>query len=87
MRWILPFIAALSLITFVVYYLDKGAAVRNTRRTPEITLHALAVLGGWPGALLAQRIFRHKSGKAGFQLAFWMTVTANVSVFVWLWML
>jgi len=71
----------------VEYYLDKKAAVRNTRRTPEITLHALAVLGGWPGALVAQRIFRHKSGKAGFQLAFWMTVTANVSVFVWLWML
>lgn len=87
MPWIPPSIAALSLITLVVYYLDKKAASRNTRRIPETTLHVLSILGGWPGALLAQRVFRHKSGKAGFQLMFWMTVIANVSVFAWLWML
>lgn len=85
MPWILPFIAALSLITFGVYYLDKRAALRGARRTPETTLHVLSILGGWPGALLAQRIIRHKSGKAGFQLMFWMTVIVNVPVFAWLW--
>lgn len=87
MRWILPFIAALSLITFVVYYLDKKAAMRGAQRTPENTLHILSILGGWPGAFLVQWIFRHKSSKAGFQLMFWMTVIANVSVFAWLWMM
>ena len=86
MRWVLLFIAALSLLTFVVYYADKQAAFRSGRRTPENTLHLLAFLGGWPGAFLAQRIFRHKSRKAGFQVVFWITVIANVSVFVWLWM-
>ncbi len=86
MRWVLLFIAALSLLTFVVYYADKQAAFRSGRRTPENTLHLLAFLGGWPGAFLAQRIFRHKSRKTGFQLKFWITVIANVSVFVWLWM-
>jgi uncharacterized membrane protein YsdA (DUF1294 family) len=55
----IPIIAAvyglMSLITFVVYYLDKRAARLGRPRTPEATLHVLELLGGWPGALLAQR--------------------------------
>jgi uncharacterized membrane protein YsdA (DUF1294 family) len=86
MRWILPFIAALGMLTFAAYYFDKRAAIRGTRRTPENTLHILSILGGWPGAFMAQRIFRHKTGKRAFQFMFWMTVIANVAVFAWLWM-
>ena len=87
MRWLLPFIAALSLLTFALYYFDKRAAIRSARRTPETTLHILSAFGGWPGAFLAQRIFRHKTGKTGFQLMFWLTVIMNVSVAVLLWLL
>ena len=42
----------------------------------------LGVLGGWPGALMAQQVLRHKSNKASFQVAFWVSVVANVSVFL-----
>ncbi len=87
MHWYLPAIAALNLLTFALYYFDKRAAIRSTRRTPENTLHILSAFGGWPGAFLAQRIFRHKSGKAGFQFMFWITVAVNVSITAWLWML
>lgn len=87
MQWYLLFITALSLFTFVVYYLDKKAAVSGGRRTPENTLHLLALLGGWPGAFLAQRIFRHKSSKTRFQIAYWLTVCVNISITMWLWML
>lgn len=87
MHWYLPTIAALSLITFALYYFDKRAAIRGGRRTPENTLHILSALGGWPGAFLAQRIFRHKSSKTGFQVMFWITVAVNVSVTAWLWSL
>lgn len=86
MQWVLLYIAALNLLTFAVYYVDKKAAIRGAQRTPEINLHVLSILGGWPGAFLAQRIFRHKSSKAGFQIIFWMTVVVNISVTVWLWM-
>ena len=48
----------MSLITFAVYYLDKRAARLGRPRTPEVTLHVLELLGGWPGALLAQRLER-----------------------------
>ena len=45
-----------SIITFLVYAQDKSAAKHNRWRTKESTLHTLALTGGWPGALLAQKI-------------------------------
>ena len=73
-----------SVITFAAYAGDKSAAQRGARRTPESTLHLLALLGGWPGALLAQQLLRHKSSKAEFRATFWGTVILNVAGFVWL---
>ena len=32
-------------------------------------------LGGWPGALLAQRRLRHKCSKPSYQIIFWIIVT------------
>ena len=66
-----------SLITYGVYYQDKLAARQNARRTPEATLHLLALAGGWPGALLAQQMLRHKCAKVEFQKVFWATVVLN----------
>ena len=37
----------------------------------------MALLGGWPGAIFAQRVFRHKSSKPSFQSVFWITVVLN----------
>ncbi|MBX9613223.1 MAG: cold shock and DUF1294 domain-containing protein [Burkholderiales bacterium] len=74
--------AGLSLLTFMAYALDKSAARENAWRTPESTLHLLALAGGWPGALLAQQWLRHKSVKAEFRAVFWATVVLNVVGFV-----
>lgn len=68
-----------SLITFMVYALDKSAAKRGARRTPESTLHLLSLVGGWPGAVLAQGLFRHKTLKRSFRFVFWITVAVNLS--------
>jgi len=73
-----------SVAAGIAYGLDKSAARRGTWRTPEKTLHVLALLGGWPGALVAQRIFRHKSRKVSFRLAFWATVALNCGALAWL---
>jgi uncharacterized membrane protein YsdA (DUF1294 family)/cold shock CspA family protein len=83
-----PFIFALyalvSLVTFIMYAVDKSAAKNGTWRTKESTLHLLSVVGGWPGALVAQVKLRHKSKKQSFRSVFWITVLLNCSVFVWL---
>jgi uncharacterized membrane protein YsdA (DUF1294 family)/cold shock CspA family protein len=73
-----------SLITFIAYAIDKSAAKSGNRRTKENTLHMLSLLGGWPGALVAQQKLRHKSKKQPFRAVFWLTVTANCGAFIWL---
>jgi uncharacterized membrane protein YsdA (DUF1294 family)/cold shock CspA family protein len=73
---------AASAATFVAYALDKSAARQGESRTPENTLHLLALAGGWPGALLAQQFLRHKSTKREFRAVFWATVMLNVAGFV-----
>lgn len=66
-----------SLAAFFAYSRDKSAAQRHCRRTPERTLHLLGLLGGWPGALVARHVFRHKTRKQPFVAVFWATVTLN----------
>lgn len=75
---------ALSGLSCVMYWFDKMAAGREARRTPENSLHLVDVLGGWPGALIAQQQFRHKTVKQSFQLVFWMTVGLNLAGVYWL---
>jgi len=73
-----------SVIAFIAYAIDKSAARNERRRTPEQRLHMFSVIGGWPGALLAQRLLRHKSSKMSFQVTFWVTVLLNCSALAWL---
>jgi uncharacterized membrane protein YsdA (DUF1294 family) len=63
-----------SLLAFLLYWSDKRKARGDHWRTPENVLHAVELAGGWPGALLAQQLFRHKTRKVSFQLLFWMIV-------------
>jgi uncharacterized membrane protein YsdA (DUF1294 family)/cold shock CspA family protein len=72
-----------SCITFIIYAFDKSAAMNNRWRTQESTLHILELIGGWPGALIAQRMFRHKNRKREFQVVFWLIVTINCGLLLW----
>lgn len=76
---------AASLAAAIAYGTDKFAAQSGAWRTRERTLHVLALLGGWPGALVAQTLFRHKSRKPSFQFAFWATVAVNCGALMWFW--
>ena len=49
-------LALMSLVTFLLYWLDKDAARYREWRISETTLQWVSVLGGWPGALLAQGV-------------------------------
>lgn len=75
--------AILSIITFAAYALDKSAAQSGSWRTKESTLHMLALIGGWPGAMYAQQKLRHKSVKTEFRQVFWATVIMNIGALSW----
>jgi uncharacterized membrane protein YsdA (DUF1294 family)/cold shock CspA family protein len=76
LSWLALYYCA-SLITYRVYARDKLAAQNGSRRTPESRLHLLSLLGGWPGALIAQTLLRHKTRKTSFLIGYWFTLIFN----------
>ena len=80
--FIISFYFIASLMTFIVYAMDKSAAKKGNWRIKESTLHLLSIAGGWPGALIAQQMLRHKSIKQPFQFIFWLTVIVNVGLLI-----
>ena len=71
-------VTSLSLVSFVLYGWDKRQARLKRWRISEATFHWLSVLGGWPGAILGQKTFRHKTQKTKFRIWFWLAVTVNL---------
>lgn len=80
----IPFFVYLimSLTTFIIYARDKTMAHKNEWRTSESTLHLFELLGGWPGALITQRVIRHKNKKTSFQITFWVIVIFHLAIWV-----
>lgn len=76
--WVAGLYVVLSVLTYGAYAADKSAALRGAWRASERSLHMLALAGGWPGALLAQQLLRHKSAKPEFRRIFWATALLNV---------
>jgi uncharacterized membrane protein YsdA (DUF1294 family) len=73
-------VSVMSLVCFITYGLDKRQAANGGRRVSERTLHLMAFLGGWPGALIGQRHFRHKTQKATFRMVFWLVVALHIVI-------
>jgi uncharacterized membrane protein YsdA (DUF1294 family)/cold shock CspA family protein len=83
--WLALFYGA-SIITYGSYARDKRAAQNAGWRTPELTLHLMSLVGGWPGALIAQVLLRHKTRKLSFLIGYWFTVIINciaLGVIMW----
>src|SRR3712207_7977971 len=68
-----------TLFRSAAYGIDKRAAQRGKRRIPENALHQLAFFGGWPGALVAMPIFRHKRRKGDRKSTRLNSSHANIS--------
>ena len=69
--WAVPVaMLVVSVTAWITYRSDKKAAEAGSWRVSETMMHLLEILGGWPGAFLAQRRYRHKTRKASYQLIF-----------------
>ena len=80
--WVALAYPLVSLFSFGQYWLDKQSAQKGRWRTPENSLHIAELAGGWPGALVAQQAFRHKTRKASFQGVFWVIVALHQAFWV-----
>jgi uncharacterized membrane protein YsdA (DUF1294 family) len=76
--WLLALVPVVaSFLAFLAYRTDKRRAQIGAWRMSEFSLHCLEMAGGWPGAFLAQRAFRHKRSKTSYQLKFWLIVALH----------
>ena len=80
--WVLIVYLGTSLLCILIYYMDKSAAVEGRWRVSESALLLLGLAGGWPGAIVAQRLLHHKTRKRSFQAAFAGSVVVNILTFV-----
>jgi uncharacterized membrane protein YsdA (DUF1294 family)/cold shock CspA family protein len=80
--WVGIAYVVLSLGCFTAYAVDKSAAVTGGWRVSEARLLALGLIGGWPGAVVAQRVLRHKTRKPAFISIFWVTAAVNLIALV-----
>ncbi|WP_238786902.1 DUF1294 domain-containing protein [Ferrimonas lipolytica] len=72
---------AISLLTLLLYGLDKQKAIKQHRRVPESTLHLFALLFGWPGALAGRQMFRHKTVKQPFTAILYLIIVLHLLLF------
>ena len=83
---LLWYLAAVNVVTFTVYGIDKGKARRGAWRIPEKTLFLLPLLGGSVGALLGMKVFRHKTKHWYFVWGIPAILLAQLALTVWLWL-
>ena len=72
----------INVLTMAMYGADKQAARKGMCRVPEATLLVFGVTGGWPGAIVGQQLFRHKTQKQPFKTWFMLSVILNLVVLV-----
>lgn len=81
--WLILLIYALmSLVAVVAFTIDKAAAVKGERRVPERTLHTIEALGGWPGALIALDLVKHKRQKRSYTLTLYLIAALHVAAWL-----
>ncbi len=79
-KWILAvyaaYLAIASLITFVMYKIDKVKAEKRKWRIRESTLLGFGFFGGAAGAVSGMEVFRHKTKH-------WYFWAVNISGLLW----
>ena len=77
-------LAAINVVAFFLYGIDKRRAVRHRERIPERVLLGAALFGGSPGALLGMRAFRHKTKQWKFRILVPAFLIFHLGVLLWL---
>lgn len=83
----IKFVLVMSLITLVIYGIDKARAADSKTRIPEITLLTMSALGGALGAFLGRLFFNHKrnaASKAHFSVVIYVSLILQLGFYVFL---
>jgi len=75
-------LAIVNCWTILRFWQDKQRAQAGARRIAETNLLGLAFIGGSPGALLARRLFRHKTKKEPFSTHLLVIVALQIGALI-----
>lgn len=78
--WLLIYLLAVNILAFALFTADKAQARRHRRRVAEKILMLAAGLGGSVGALLAMRLFHHKTNKRRFRFGLPLLLLAQLTI-------
>ena len=86
LNYVLPLLyIEASLFTYWLYKADKEAAIaRHGNRLAEESLQLFSLIGGWPGAYIAQQQLAHKRSKISFRREFGFVIAGNALLVIWL---
>jgi uncharacterized membrane protein YsdA (DUF1294 family) len=76
-----------SLVTLILFFVDKEQAKNNAWRISEKHLHLSELLGGWPGAYLAMHLFKHKRQKSTYLTTYYLIVALHLLTWFLIWYL
>lgn len=74
------YLAAITLVTFVMFAIDKSKSKSKSRRIPERTLLIISAMGGSLGAMLAMHFVRHKTQHAKFKYGIPAMLFAHIAL-------
>ncbi len=75
------YLIGINVIAFIIYGIDKLKAKRNQWRVPEKTLLFLAIIGGSIGALVAMKVFRHKTKHLLFTIGVPLIIILQIAAY------
>ena len=78
------YLIAINLITFVVFGIDKRAAIKKRSRIRVSTLLTLSFIGGSLGGLSAMYLFRHKTKKWQFTILLPLMLILHIAAFLYI---
>lgn len=78
------YLIIINLITFIVFGVDKRAAIKKRSRIRVSTLLTLSFVGGSLGGLIAMHLFRHKTKKLQFTLLLPLMIILHIAVFLYI---
>ena len=78
MMYLLKLYFLASLVSIILFYVDKQQAKNNGWRIAEKHLHLSELLGGWPGTFLAMQWFKHKRQKQSYLTIYYAIVVLHL---------
>ncbi|MBQ3770284.1 MAG: DUF1294 domain-containing protein [Prevotella sp.] len=77
---LLYYLIVITIVTFLVYGIDKWKAKQGSWRISEATLLILAVIGGSIGALLGMKVWHHKTMHKKFKYGLPLILLAQIAL-------